>query len=291
MRYLIPNSLRLRIRFNQALIASAWFCLLIPIISLLSIIWDLLCKSQGHLTFEFLTLTPVRAGRAGGIFPILVSTFYVVTLSLCLSFPPALGCALLISDRRSIANSFVNSLRRYVSVALDGLTGVPSIVFGIVGNAVFCRYLEFGYSILAGSLTLGFMIWPYMTRAFEETFNSIPKDIYHQSLSLGISSYTYFSKVILRHSIPGLALGIVLALSRAIAETSALLFTSGYSDRLPESLMDSGRVISIHILDLAMNVTGGEQNAHASGLVLLILLLVINSVFGTIFNLYRKTLN
>jgi phosphate transport system permease protein len=269
---------------------TAWFCLLIPIVSFLSIIWDLITKSQGGLTLEFLTLPPVRAGKDGGIFPILVSTFYVVTMSLAISLPPALGCALLISDRQSIPNSLVGSMCRYVSVALDSLTGVPSIVFGIVGNALFCRYFEFGYSILAGSLTLGLMIWPYMTRAFEETFNSIPKDIYHQSLSLGISSYTYFSKIILRHSIPGLSIGVVLALSRAIAETSALLFTSGYSDRLPESLMDSGRVISIHILDLAMNVTGGEQNAHASGLALLIFLLVINSVFGSIFNLYRNVL-
>jgi phosphate transport system permease protein len=83
-------------------------------------------------------------------------------------------------------------------------------------------------------------------------------------------------------------LGVVLALSRALAETSALLFTSGYSDRLPESLFDSGRVLSIHILDLAMNVTGGDQNAYASGVVLIVFLLLINTLFTASFRLYRK---
>ncbi len=181
-------------------------------------------------------------------------------------------------------------LRRAVSVALDGLTAVPSIVFGIIGNAIFCRYFGFGYSILAGALTLGFMIWPYMTRTFEETFASVPKDLYLQSLSLGISSYTHFRKIIFVPCLPGMVLGMVLALSRALAETSALLFTSGYSDRMPESLLDSGRVLSIHILDLAMNVTGGDQNSYASGLVLVAFLLILNSFFSGAFVFFRRFL-
>ena len=90
---------------------------------------------------------------------------------------------------------------------------------------------------------------------------------------------------------PGIVLGVVLALSRALAETSALLFTSGYSERMPESLLDSGRVLSIHILDLAMNVTGGDQNAYASGLALVVLILAINGVFSATFALFRKSLN
>ena len=90
--------------------------------------------------------------------------------------------------------------------------------------------------------------------------------------------------------LPGIVLGIILAMSRALAETSALLFTSGYSDRLPESLFDSGRVLSVHILDLAMNVTGGDQNSYASGLVLVIFLLVLNSVFSGAFVLYIRFL-
>ncbi|MEI8027905.1 MAG: ABC transporter permease subunit [Pseudomonadota bacterium] len=244
---------------------------------------------MASFSLDFITGFPERSGREGGIFPILVSTFLVVSWALAWVFPPALGCALFLSDYRNSSRR-LQLVRRVVSVALDGLTAVPSIVFGIVGNAIFCRFLGFGYSILAGALTLGFMIWPYMTRAFEETFASIPKDVYLQSLSLGFSSYTYFRKIIFVPCLPGMMLGVVLALSRALAETSALLFTSGYSDRMPESLLDSGRVLSIHILDLAMNVTGGDQNSYASGLVLVIFLLVINSIFSGAFVFLRRFL-
>ncbi len=240
-------------------------------------------------SLDFITGFPERSGREGGIFPILVSTFYVVLLALALVFPPALGCALFLSDYQN-SSGRLQLLRRAVSVALDGLTAVPSIVFGIIGNTIFCRYFGFGYSILAGALTLGFMIWPYMTRTFEETFASVPKDLYLQSLSLGISSYTHFRKIIFVPCLPGMVLGMVLALSRALAETSALLFTSGYSDRMPESLLDSGRVLSIHILDLAMNVTGGDQNSYASGLVLVAFLLILNSFFSGAFVFFRRFL-
>ncbi len=240
-------------------------------------------------SLDFITGLPERSGREGGILPILVSTFLVVLLALAWVFPPALGCALFLSDYRNSSRP-LQLVRRVVSVALDGLTAVPSIVFGIIGNAIFCRFFGFGYSILAGALTLGFMIWPYMTRAFEETFASVPKDIYLQSLSLGFSSYTYFRKIIFVPCLPGMVLGIVLALSRALAETSALLFTSGYSDRMPESLLDSGRVLSIHILDLAMNVTGGDQNSYASGLVLVAFLLILNSIFSGAFVFCKRFL-
>ena len=273
---------------DLAMKISAWICVLIPMLAMLSIVWDIASKAQGSFSLDFLLQAPQRSGREGGIFPILVSTFYIVTLALFLVFPSALGCALLISDYREPSSHLIKLVRNSVSVALDGLTAVPSIVFGIVGNTIFCRFFGFGYSVLAGAFTLAFMIWPYMTRAFEETLASVPKDIYLQSLSLGISPFTNFTKVILGRCLPGMGLGIVLALSRAIAETSALLFTSGYSDRIPESLFDSGRVISIHILDLAMNVTGGDQNAYTSALTLVTFLLALNLVFSGIFQLYKK---
>lgn len=259
----------------------------VPVLAFMSLIFDMGFKAWGSFSFDFLWLDPERSGREGGIFPILVSTFCVVTLSVLVAFPLALGSALFLSDGRVYSGS-VNSFRNLVSSAFDGLTAVPSIVFGLVGNQIFCRYFEFGYSILAGGLTLGLMIWPYMTRAFEETMAGVPKEVYLQSLSLGLSSYTYFRQIILSYCIPGMILGVVLALSRALAETSALLFTSGYSDRLPESLLDSGRVLSIHILDLSMNVTGGDQNAYRSGAALILFLLVIHVLVTASFRVYKK---
>lgn len=276
-------------RVDLVIKVFALVCILIPILVMVSIIWEILVKGMEGFSLDFMRGIPERSGREGGIFPILVSTFFVVFLALAWVLPPALGCALFLSDFQKTSRC-LRRFRNVVSVALDGLTAVPSIVFGVVGNAIFCRFFGFGYSILAGSLTLGFMIWPYMTRAFEETFSSVSKDIYFQSLSLGLSSYTYFRKVILAPCLPGIVLGIILAMSRALAETSALLFTSGYSDRLPESLFDSGRVLSVHILDLAMNVTGGDQNSYASGLVLVIFLLVLNSIFSGAFVLYKRFL-
>ena len=190
------------------------------------------------------------------------------------ALPIGLGTALFLSEytQHDQAN------RQWIRSSLDVLAGVPSIVFGLFGNAFFCQALGLGFSILSGGLTLACMVLPILIRTVEESFRAIPQDQRLSSHALGISKLTTIQHILLPAAIPGVFVGYILGLGRAMAETAALIFTSGYVDRMPESLMDSGRALSIHIYDLAMNVAGGNANAYATALVLVGLLIFINVI-------------
>ena len=155
---------------------------------------------------------------------------------------------------------------------------MPSIVFGLFGSVLFCKVLGLGFSILAGGLTLACMALPILVKATEQGFASVPDEHRMGAAALGLSRTGTLFRLLLPAAAPGLGAGLVLGIGRATAETAALIFTSGYVDRMPGSALDSGRALSVHILDLSMNVPGGTDNAYASALVLLALLLVIDSV-------------
>jgi len=121
------------------------------------------------------------------------------------------------------------------------------------------------------------MVLPILIRATEEGIRALPHDYRLSAAALGFSQTTTLVRFLIPAGIPALLAGFILGLGRAIAETAALIFTSGYVDRMPESLWDSGRALSIHIYDLSMNVPGGDTNAYASALILIALLLLINT--------------
>ncbi|OYD93081.1 phosphate ABC transporter, permease protein PstA [Nostoc sp. 'Peltigera membranacea cyanobiont' 210A] len=236
------------------------------------ILSDILWHGIGHLTWKFLTTEPENAGREGGIASILVSTFLIMAVCMAVSIPIGVGTAVLLAEFTPVDSWFGGLVRR----SLDVLAGVPSIVFGLFGNVFFCQVLGLGFSILSGGLTLGCMVLPILIRSTEEGFRAVPNEYRLGAAALGFSRTTTLFQLLLPAAVPGLVVGLVLGIGRAIAETAALIFTSGYVDRMPESLLDSGRALSIHIFDLSMNVSGGDANAYASALVLLVSLLVIN---------------
>lgn len=222
---------------------------------------------------EFLTAAPERAGRGGGIGPILVSTALILGVCMAAALPFGLGTAMLLAEFVAERSRFGRRVRR----SLDVLAGVPSIVFGLFGNALFCRLLGLRFSILSGGLTLACMVLPLLIRAAEENFRAVPLAQRHAAAAAGFSRTSALFRIVLPQALPGIVAGLILAIGRALAETAALIFTSGYVDRLPRSLLDSGRAVSVHIYDLSMNVPGGNPNACASALVLIVLLLLINS--------------
>ncbi|MES3007041.1 MAG: phosphate ABC transporter permease PstA [Pseudomonadota bacterium] len=238
------------------------------------IVGDLLVQGLPHISWDFLSSSPADAGRAGGILPILVSTLLILAVCMAVAIPLGVGTAVLLSEfgRR---NQIFGRLVRY---SLDVLAGVPSIVFGLFGNAFFSLYLGMGFSILSGGLTLACMVLPLLIRSTETGLRAVPDDYRRAAAALGLSVFTTLWRILLPAATPGLIAGLVLGIGRALAETAALLFTSGYVDRMPGSLLDSGRSLSIHIYDLAMNVPGGESNAYASAVVLIVLLLIINAL-------------
>lgn len=237
------------------------------------LIWDLVRLGLPRLSWTFLTAGVENAGRSGGIAPLLVSTLWILLCCLALVIPLGTGCALWLSEfvRRGSA------VARLVTGGVDLLASVPSIVFGLFGMVFFAQTLGLGFSILSGGLTLACMILPILVRTTLTALESLPADLRPASAGLGLSKTTATVKVLLPAALPGIVVGITLGIGRALSETAALLFTSGYSTRMPEFFSDSGRALSVHIYDLALNVANGGPMASSSALVLLALILVVNS--------------
>jgi phosphate transport system permease protein len=237
------------------------------------LVGDLLRLGLPRLSWEFLTRGVEDAGRSGGIGPLLVSTLWILLCCLSLAIPLGVGCALWLSE-------FVNRGSRFARLVIGGvdlLAGVPSILFGLFGMVFFARTLGLGYSILSGGLTLGCMILPILVRTTLSALDALPVDLRPASAAIGLSRTTATFRVLLPAALPGIVIGITLGIGRALSETAALLFTSGYSTRAPESLFDSGRALSVHVYDLALNVANGAPMASSSALVLLALILLVNS--------------
>ena len=237
------------------------------------LIRDLVRLGLPHLSWDFLSGEVEDAGRSGGIAPILVSTLGILACCLGLAIPLGAGCAIWLSEftRRG------STVARIISGGVDLLAGVPSIVFGLFGMVFFSQTLGLGFSILSGGLTLACMILPLLVRTTLTALESLPSDLRPAAAGLGLSKTTTTFRLLLPAALPGIVIGITLGVGRALSETAALLFTSGYSTRMPESFSDSGRALSVHIYDLALNVANGGAMASSSALVLLALILVVNS--------------
>ena len=259
-------------------------------VAVLMLAWPLatvLVRGIPVLSLDFLLEAPSDAGRSGGVGPILVSTLAIVGISLLLALPMAFATAVLMTEVLPADSSVARVMRS----SLDILAGVPSVVFGLFGLSLFCRQLGLGYSIAAGGATLACMVLPTLTRSLVSALHAIGTQHRLAACALGLSRATVLWFVTLPVALPGVAAAIILALTRALAETALLLFTSGYADRMPESIMDSGRSISVHIYELSTNVPGGMSNAYGSALALLLLLggLGLALHLGTRWTLRRLT--
>lgn len=238
------------------------------------IIGDLVRGGMTYLSWDFLVDSPRDAGRGGGIGSILVSTALVLAVALMAALPLGWATAALLAEYVPAGAGFGYTVR----YSLQVLAGVPSIVFGLFGNAFFSIYLGMGFSILSGGLTLACMLLPILVSTADAGLRAVPDAYRLSAAALGMSRTATLFHLLLPAAAPALAAGLMLGIGRAIAETAALLFTSGYVDRMPGSLLDSGRTLATHIFDLSMNVSGGDAPAHASALVLIVALLFVNMI-------------
>lgn len=248
-------------------------CVAMVISALIWVLGDVLVQGFAHFSWSFLVTEPQDAGRSGGIGPILVSTLSILLIALVVALPLGLGVAIWLSEFAPKQSRFAS----HAGITLDILAGVPSIVYGLFGNAFFSIYLGLGFSLLSGGLTLACMILPVFVRTCESGLRVVNDDWRRGALALGMTRASAIWHILLPAARPAIMAGLVLGIGRATAETAALLFTSGYVDRMPESLLDSGRALAVHIFDLSMNVTGGDGAAYASALVLVVLIITLNT--------------
>ena len=237
------------------------------------LLFDVARVGLPRLSWAFLTEPVADAGRAGGIGPLIVSTAAILGVCLAAAVPVGLGAAIFLSEYARSDRRLVGVVRRL----LDVLAGVPSIVFGLFGLALFADLLRLGFSILSGGLTLACMVLPIFIRLVEQGLADVPDEHRLGAAALGISRATTLTHLLIPAAAPAIGAALMLGVGRALAETAALIFTAGYVTRAPSSLLDSGRALSVHVYDLAMNVPGGDDNAYTTAAVLVALLLAINA--------------
>lgn len=252
---------------------SLWLAASLVVGMLSWILFDVLLRGISQLSVSFFVAAPADAGRAGGVGTIIVSTLMILAVTLVVAAPLSLASAIALAETTRKSSRFSQVIRR----CLDALAAVPSIVFGLFGNAFFCIALGMGHSILSGGLTLACMVLPILIRTTEQAIRAVPDEYRYAAASLGLGRAASLYRIVLPAAAPSMAAGLVLGIGRALAETAALVFTSGYVTRMPGSLFDSGRALSVHIYDLSMNVPGGNSRAYATAAVLVALLLVINA--------------
>ena len=235
-------------------------------------LWSLLTQGAGVLSVDFLLDDPRQAGRAGGIAALLISSAWILAVCLSVAVPVGLGCALYLSEQVPAGTRRA----QWLGGVLDMLAAVPSIVYGLFGYQFFAISLGLGFSILSGGLALALMVLPLMIRSAEQALRAVPLSYRQAGEALSISRWGWVRRILIPQAAPGIAVGVILSIGRALAETAVLLFTAGYVLRRPDSLLDSGRALSVHIYDLAMNVPGGMPRAAATGLVLVVILVMLN---------------
>jgi len=260
---------------------------------LVGIIGFLIFKGARVISLDFIFKMPENSMTSGGIFPAILGTFYLVTLSVIFSAIPGIACAIYLNEYGP--KGFISTLIR---ISINNLSGVPSIVFGLFGLAIFVKQLNFGISILSGSLTLSIVILPIIISSTREALMTIPQSMREASMALGASKWTTIWKIILPQALPSIMTAIILGIGRAAGETAPILFTAAvfYSRELPKSIFSEVMALPYHIYALITEGTSPQQQipiAYGCALVLLFLVIIIS--ISAIFirqkqrSLYAKT--
>ncbi len=237
---------------------------------LVFVIVFVLVKGLPWVDWEFLFSYPQDMGKSGGIFPTLVGTFLLPLLAIAIALPLGLGTAVYLTEYTR-----ETQLTRTLRFGTDCLAGIPSIIFGLFGFIFFVVKLKMGWCLLSGALTLAIMVLPTIIRTSEEAIRAVPNAYREVSFSLGATRWETVLKVVLPNALPGIVTGVILSIGRSIGETAAVIFTAGSSLRMPMSVFDSVRTMSVHFYILAREGISNE-NAYATAAVLIISVLLVN---------------
>jgi len=259
-----------------------WAAGAITVIILLVIIGYVLARGLPHIGWSFLTTAPQGGvSGGGGISTVIVTTVYLVALTMVILVPLGVGAAVYLAEYAPD-----NKLTRLISFGTEVLAGVPSIVFGIFGFALFVTALHFRFSIMAGALTLVCLLLPTLIRTSEEAIRAVPRSYREAALALGATKWQTTWRVTLPAAISGIATGVILCIGRAVGETASLYVTLGGSTAMPTSLFSGGRTLSLHLFYLA-TVTNNIEGAFATGVILILVIIVTNAITNWLSQRFR----
>lgn len=258
------------------------------VLVLFTIIGFIIYKGIGVVDWRFITSVPTDGMTGGGIWPAIVGTFYLMTGSALFAFPVGVMSGIYMNEYAP-----KGKLVRFIRVMTNNLSGIPSIVFGLFGMALFVKYLGFGDSILAGSLTLGLLSLPLVIRTTEEALKAIPDSLREGSLALGATKLQTIRYVVLPMGMPNIITGLILALGRVSGETAPILFTCAayFLPQLPTSIFDQCMALPYHLYVLATSGTDMEAQlplAYGTAFVLIVIILLINLLANALRKYFEK---
>jgi len=262
---------------NQILVFSLFRVLNIAVIAILILIlFFIFIRGYKTLSWEFITAMPEEGMTKGGIYPAIIGTLCLIGGSIIFAFPLGIFSGIYINEYTKN-----NWFKRFVSMMTNNLAGIPSIVFGLFGMALFVNTLGFGDSIIAGSLTLGILTLPVIIKTTEEALKSIDDSFRLGSYALGATKLQTIRKVILPIAFPNIITGLILSVGRVSGETAPILFTVAayFLPKLPSGIFDQVMALPYHLYVISTsgtNITESRPVAYGTALVLIIMILIIN---------------
>lgn len=258
------------------------------LLALFLILYFIAIRGIRVVNWQFLTRMPCEGMTAGGILPAILGTFYLTICAIGFALPLGVAAAIYLTEYAK-----QGGLVRIIRIGINNLAGVPSVVFGLFGLAVFVKFFGFGISILSGGLTLGILILPTIIRASEEALLVVPQSFREASLALGATKWQTIRKVVLLNAVSGILTGSILGVGRAAGETAPILFTAAtfYCRKLPHSIFSEVQALPYQIYALMTEGTHPEYQvpiAYGTALVLLFLVLGIDLVAIVMRNRFRK---
>ena len=269
-------------RLVRILFLMMTLLLILPVLVILGV---LVYKGGPVISVDFLFTEPKNGMTAGGIFPALVGTVWLVTVALLASVPVGVAAALYLSEYAPD-----NWLTRLINLAIINLAGVPSIVHALFGVGAFVLFFKFGTSILAASLTLAVMTLPVVIVATRESLQAVPMAFREACWNMGATRWQTIRKVVLPNSISGILTGIILEVSRTTGETAPIMFTGAafFLPFLPQSVFDQTMAMSLHLFVISTQVPGvPEAMPYGVALVLIAMVLSMNAI-SIAFRMYLR---
>ena len=279
------RNLKLRVANQKFWFSVMWLAGLITLVVLLLVVGYVIVQGGKALNWQFLSTAP-KGGLSGegGISTTIGTTVYLVGLTLLISTPMGVGAAVYLIEyagEQSLTSPILRVLISIANFAVETLAGIPSIIYGLFGYALFVSTLRFGWSLLSAALAGACLVLPTIIRTTEEALLTVPDDYRRGSLALGATKWQTLYQVVLPAAIPGIITGIILSVGRVISETAVFFVTLGGSHRLPTSIMDGGRTLALHLYYLAMD-TNAFDKAMGTAAVLVILIVLINLIIDII---------
>ena len=249
----------------------------LTVLMLFSLVFYILIKGIPNLKpslFEW-----KYTSKNASMMPAIINTITMVLMTLLIAVPFGIGSALYLTEYAKRGNKVVPVIR----MTTETLSGIPSIVYGLFGYMAFVHWLDWGYSLMAGIITLAIMILPLIMRTTEEALLAVPDSYREGSYGLGAGRLRTIFRVVLPSAMPGILSGVILGVGRIVGETAALIYTAGSVTGVPTSLMSSGRTLAVHMYALLSEGLYTDE-AYATAVVLLVMVFIINRLSAYVAN-------